>query len=332
MLTIVENEIDYIQVIGESKNKVLIVKQRNSNRPVVVKSEEANAQNASMQAVKEDALHDSRSNVGAMLEFHGTVFSKLRSLPFDTERLTLNEINQLKSCKPGKIRGLNPGETWSNIFETEVLRSDGRIKSVVKISYIEALANLNGIAKDLNQLNVMRDCLDHGDTSFVFELGQILAVDFFVGNHDRFDDVGRLTGPQNIFFQLKNNSIKATGIDTYDVFGRWSNLSETIEVLEKNGTKWPGRMLAHGAFSKREELANKAVSQIILMAFDGGITGREPFPKPSTIGVSRKKVLVTTFHKGMSEAKSILRKKYKLDGNISGLQSGIRSRWNIIRG
>jgi hypothetical protein len=228
---------------------------------------------------------------------------------------------------------MDNGETWPTIFDTQVANENGRRKSVIKISYIEELANLSGMTKDFNQITVMRDCLDHGDTSFVFEMGQILAVDFFIGNHDRFRETGILQGPQNIFFQVKNNVIKATGIDTYDVFSPWSNLNETIEDLELNRSqKWPGRMLAHGAFNKREELANKCVSEIIKMAFEGGITHRELFPTASTIDAKRKKVLVTVFHKGISDGKSILRKKYNLSDNLSGLQKGLASRWKIIRG
>jgi hypothetical protein len=208
---------------------------------------------------------------------------------------------------------------------------------VVKLSYVEALANLNGMAKDLDQIRMIRAGLEQGRADFVFELGQILAVDFFIGNHDRFSAVGRLSGPQNVFFSIQNGVIKATGIDTYDVFGHWSDLNKTIEELERTNTqneKWPGRVLAPGAVKQREAVAATAIEWILKTAYEGGggFTASVGFATECTIGRSRRKALVTLFHKGMSEAKSTLRKKYRLSDNMAALQPGIRSRWNIIRG
>jgi hypothetical protein len=328
MLKIDATQIESIQVIGESKNKVLIVKQINSNRPLVIKSEETTSTNEYGDTM-------SRNNVGAMLQFHGTLFSQLRSLPFDTERITLNEISALRSVSPNKVAGLNGGETWPGVFDSDVAKQNGRIKAVVKISYVEQLANLNGMAKDLGQIQMIRAGLETGKADFVFELGQILAVDFFIGNHDRFSAEGKLVGPQNIFFSTKNNVISATGIDTYDVFSAWSDLNKTIEDLERGASgTWPGRILAPGAVKQRQSIAEKAMGWILTTAYEGngGMTGKVGFPTECTIGPSRKKTLVTLFHKGMSEAKSTLRKKYRLSDNMSGLQAGIRSRWNVIRG
>ncbi len=327
MLTIDASQISSIKVIGESKNKVLIVKQINSNRPVVVKSEETTVENMGNLV--------SRSNVGAMLEFHGTLFSKLRALPFDTAKLTLNELNALRAVSPSKVNGLQSGETWPALFDSAVAKQHGRIKAVVKISYVEELASLNGMAKDYDQITMIRKEFETGKAEFMFELGEILAVDFFIGNHDRFAEDGALRGPQNIFFSTKSGVIKATGIDTYDVFGDWSDLNKTIEELEKNdwGKKWPGRVLAPGNVKQRDALTRKAVDYILKSAYEGGdFTAKNSFPTECKLSASRKKALYTLFHNGMSEAKSKLRKKYQLGDNVAGLKAGIRSRWNIIRG
>jgi hypothetical protein len=327
MITIDTKEISSIHVIGESKNKVLIVKLLNSNRPLVVKSEETATDNMG------DLV--SRNNVGAMLEFHGTLFSKLRALPFDTERLKLTEITALRACNPNKVTGLNDNETWPNLFDTDIAKQSGRIKAVVKLSYVEQLANLNGMTKDLQQIGLIRAALEAGDANFVFELGEIFAVDFFIGNHDRFTPTGMLRGPQNVFFSTKGGVVKATGIDTYDIFGEWSDLNKTIEAIEASGAgKWPGRMLAPGNVKSRDALAQQAVEQILVWAYEGG-GGFKAEGKPIAerrISDSRRSSLVKLFHKGMSEAKSTLRKKYQLGDNLAALQAGIRSRWNIIRG
>jgi hypothetical protein len=277
----------------------------------------------------------SRNNVGAMLEFHGTLFSKLRALPFDTERLTLNEIGALRGCSPNKVTGLQTGETWPAVFDSEVGKQQGRIKAVVKISYVEELANLSGMSKKLEEISRIRAELETGDSNFLVELGQILAVDFFIGNHDRFTETGKFRGPQNAFFSLKDGGVKATGIDTYDVFGEWSDLNKTIEAIEAHlKKKWPGRILAPGAVKQRDAVAQNAVNEVLLWAYDGG-GGFKAQGKPTAkcnIDEPGKRELVKLFHKGMSEAKYTLRKKYQLGDNLAALQAGIRSRWSIIRG
>lgn len=333
MLTIVTTEIDYIQVLGESKNRVLVVKQRNSNRPVIVKSEETAARNDGQQSVDKRGDIDSRNNVGAMLQFHSTLFSKLRSLPFDTERMTLNEIDALRACPPNRVQGLRAGENWPAVFNDEVLTQNGRRKSVVKISYIEELANLRSLVKKVNLVMDLRAGLERGNANFVFELGQILAVDFFIGNHDRFKYNGYIVGFQNIFFQVRNNTITATGIDTYDVFSPWSNLNATIESLEAHRTEtWPGRVLSHGAYAAREEIAQNAVTDILSMAYEGMAGSGAVAPCACPIVPSRKKALVCQFHKGISEGKSLLRAKYNFGDCLAELQSGIQSRWRIVQG
>lgn len=327
MVVIDTKEIASIHVIGESKNRVLIVKVLNSSSPLVIKSEETQS----------DATGEmvSRSNVGAMLEFHGTLFSKLRSLPFQTERLKLTEIAALRACNPNKVTGLKNNETWPNLFDNEVAKQHGAIKAIVKISYVEQLANLGGMTKDLQQISVIRTALESGSAEFVVELGQILAVDFFIGNHDRFSESAKLVGPQNIFFSTKGGVIKATGIDTYDLFGVWSDLNQTIEQLEAtSGNKWPGRMLAPGNVKLRDAICTSAIDEFLVWTYQGG-GGFRAEGKPvadCNISQSRKNALIKKLHKGVSEAKSILRKKYQLGDNVAALQAGIRSRWNIIRG
>lgn len=329
MLTIGSGEFENIQVLGESKNRVLIVKQSNSRAPVIVKSEETKYESGT------------RNNVGAMLQFHGTLFSKLKSLPFDTEKLTTSEINALKSCNPRIINGLKDNETWANLLNTQLLYSGTNrdIRTIVKITYIEEIAGMNKIVQKDTEVNLIRDCFENGNASrcsFIVELGQILTVDFFIGNHDRFNINGMLSGPQNVFFQVINKEIKASGIDTYDFFGDWSDLNKTIEQIENDkNIKWPGRILAHGAVSKRDALSKNAMIDIL----DVFYKGRFNFPVPTaikncpfSIESNRGQFLVTLFHKGISEGKAILRKKYNLDGNLSALQSGVRSRWNIING
>ncbi len=327
MIKIEADKINQIQVIGVSRNKVLIVTLSNSSSPLVVKSEETQAEIG--------GKLDTRTSVGSMLEFHGTLFSKLRALPFDVKGLMDSEINALRTVSQNDIVGLGGHETWPAFFDHHMIQMNGAQKDIVKISYVEALANLNGMAQKAEEIGLIRAALEHGSTTFVYELGEILAVDFFIGNHDRFSYKGLFTGPQNIFFSTKNGRVRATGIDTYDIFGYWSDLNKTIEQIEDENPleRWPGRVLAPGNVQDRDAIARNAINDILKWAYEGGVKPDENSSiAPCLISDSRKSDLVKLFHKGMSAAKSTLRKKYHLSDNQSALKDGIRSRWKIIRG
>jgi hypothetical protein len=250
MMDISAREISSIQAVeANNKNVVLLISQRNASRPLVVKSEEGAG----------------RNNVGAMLEFHASAFSKLRSLPFETTRLTLKEIEELKRCDPAKVKAHPPltQAQWLQKLDELLRTSNGQIKTAIKVSFVEALANLHGIARDLEQKQRLGEELVRGNLDIPFGLGEILAVDFFIGNGDRFREVstsaryprGSILGDQNVFFQMKDGKFTTVGLDTYDGAGPWSDLNRTIEDLEAYNKRnmgadyalWPGRILAPGA-------------------------------------------------------------------------------------
>jgi hypothetical protein len=326
LMKIDANEISAIHVKEASMNMVLFVHQRNSNRPIVVKGEEGKG----------------RQNVGAMLEFHASAFSKLRALPFETERVSTDEIEQLRRCDPSKIE-LNPKPTreqWgkklgallygkSEDVPNELDKS--KLKAVVKISYVEELADLKGLAQKDRERQLLASSLEAGETAPVFALGQILAVDFFIGNFDRFRDSdtasgkfrrGAIIGEQNVFFQFRNDKITPIGLDTFDSapLNFWSDLTKPIEPTEqRTGKAWPGRILAPGATNEREAAATALVESLVQMA-------------GANVGRKAKSKLVEACHRGVSDGKTILRAKYKLGDNAQSLSEGIGSRWMIIRG
>jgi len=325
MVKIDANEIRAIYVKEASMNMVLFVHQRNSSRPLVVKGEDGKG----------------RQNVGAMLEFHASAFSKLRALPFETERLANDEIEQLRKCDSSKIE-MSPKPTkqqWALKLSALLYgKSDtvanaldhSKLKAVVKISYVEELADLRGLNTKDAERKMLCDSLQAGDKEPVFALGQILAVDFFIGNHDRFRDVtnkagtrrqGEIIGDQNVFFQFKNNKITPIGLDTFDStpLNPWSDMGKTIEELEGNSKHWPGRILSPGATADRDNAATALVESLIEMS-------------GATVGGRIKSKLIEACHKGISDGKTILRSKYKLGDNLQALSAGIRSRWLIIRG
>lgn len=338
MMKLNASEMSSIDVIEASMNMVLLVHQRNSSKPIVVKGEEGKG----------------RQNVGAMLEFHASAFSKLRALPFDTERLTLAEIAELRKCEPSKINS-NPKltkEQWHlKLGKLLYGKHDDRpgeldpnkVKAVVKLSYVEELADLKGLSKKHQEKQALVAMLQSGSREAldaVFALGQILAVDFFIGNHDRFRDTthgnlakwpqneqvfghqGSIIGEQNVFFSFKNGKIVPTGLDTFDsaVHNPWSDMSKTIEELEANHhEKWPGRILSHGAERTRDAAATALVDSLLQSS-------------GATVTASLRKKLIKSCHSGISDGKKILRAKYKLGDNLQALSAGIRSRWKIIRG
>ncbi|MBC8727519.1 hypothetical protein [Paraburkholderia sp. UCT2] len=323
-MDIAAGEISSIQPVeANNKNVVLLISQRNASRPLVVKSEDGAG----------------RNNVGAMLEFHATAFSRLRGLPFETAKLSLKEIDELKRCDPAKVKA-NPPLTqtqWLQKLDDLLHTADRKVKTAIKVSFVEELANLHGIGKDLEQKKLLGDALVRGNTDVPFGLGEILAVDFFIGNGDRFREVnsgekyprGSILGDQNIFFQIKYGKFTAVGLDTYDGAGPWSDLNRTIEDLEATNKNlgveyalWPGRILAPGARRERDEVATALVDSLIELCFGNGVG----------FSASMRKKLIEACHRGISSGKEMLRGKYKLGDNVQSLTEGIRSRWLIIRG
>lgn len=320
MMEIAAREIQSIQAVdANNKNVVLLINQRNASRPLVVKSEDGAG----------------RNNVGAMLEFHATAFSKLRSLPFEVTKLTLKEIDELKRCDPAKVEATPPltQQQWLQKLDVLLKNSEGKIKTAIKVSFVEELANLHGMARDLRRKKELADSLSRGNPDVPFGLGEILAVDYFIGNGDRFREVntksfkrGSIMGDQNVFFQMKGGKITTVGLDTYDGAGVWSDLNRTIEELEienrRQGAEygtWPGRILAPGAHRERDEVATALVDSLIVLC-------------GATVSSSIRKKLIKACHSGISSGKTILRGKYKLGDNVQALSAGIRSRWLIIRG
>lgn len=329
-------EISSVVVIEQSMNMVLLVQQRNNSHPLVVKGEDGKG----------------RENVGAMLEFHATAFSKLRALPFLTEKLTLQEIDELKKCDSSKIK-LDPKPTqaqWHGKLDKLLYGKGGdsvdksKVKAVVKMSYIEELADVRGLADKEGKRQQLVSMLEAGKkdaSESVFALGQILAVDFFIGNHDRFRDTegpirsytaedqkpflarGAIIGDQNVFFSFKNGKITPVGIDTFDSSPNnpWSDMGKTIEALEADpvagGKKWPGRILSHGAVKERDAAAAGLVGSLIALVH-------------ANVSPRTKRNLVKACHEGISSGKTILRAKYNLTDNLQALAAGIRSRWAII--
>jgi hypothetical protein len=324
-MDIAAGEISSIQPVeANNKNVVLLISQRNASRPLVVKSEDGAG----------------RNNVGAMLEFHATAFSRLRGLPFETAKLSLKEIDELKRCDPAKVKA-NPPLTqaqWLQKLDNLLHTADRKTKTAIKVSFVEALANLHGIGEDLEQKKLLGEALVRGNTDVPFGLGEILAVDFFIGNGDRFREVnsseqfprGSISGDQNIFFQIKCGKFTAVGLDTYDGSGPWSDLNRTIEDLEATIKKnsgiqaafWPGRILAPGARRERDEVATALVNSLIELCLGKG----------AVFSASMRKKLIEACHRGISSGKEILRGKYNLGDNVQSLTVGIRSRWLIIRG
>jgi hypothetical protein len=325
MMDISAREISSIQAVeANNKNVVLLISQRNASRPLVVKSEEGAG----------------RNNVGAMLEFHASAFSKLRSLPFETTRLTLKEIEELKRCDPAKVKAHPPltQAQWLQKLDELLRTSNGQIKTAIKVSFVEALANLHGIARDLEQKQRLGEELVRGNLDIPFGLGEILAVDFFIGNGDRFREVstsaryprGSILGDQNVFFQMKDGKFTTVGLDTYDGAGPWSDLNRTIEDLEAYNKRnmgadyalWPGRILAPGARRERDACATALVNSLIDLCLGAD----------AAFSSSTRKKLIEACHRGISHGKEVLRAKYKLGDNVQSLSVGIRSRWLIIRG
>jgi hypothetical protein len=171
MMTIDRNEIIKIQVIEESMNMVLFVHQRNSSSPIVVKGEDGKG----------------RQHVAAMLEYHAKAFSSLRAMPFKTEKVTNQEIEELRNCNPSKIC-LNPKPTkeqWGlklgallygkAVDNNQALNTDV-LKAVIKLNFVEQLADVHGMMKNEEKSQLLKTGLLEANRNManaMFGLGQI---------------------------------------------------------------------------------------------------------------------------------------------------------------
>lgn len=140
--------------------------------------------------------------------------------------LTRAEINTLKTLPPAKYAPPRnalkknlmepPGLTRAFL---EVL--DDPKQGWYKMAYVENLRSLdttddNELAQVLYQMRQNRTVL--------FTLGQIVAIDLFIGNEDRFDGEGKITNKGNIVFQKVAEKYVPIGLDFFHFQERAANL------------------------------------------------------------------------------------------------------------
>jgi hypothetical protein len=363
----------YIRVGGGGKNLVLMV-YLPGNQLVIVKSDR------SAIIVNADGEHltgtiPEVSNVVDMLEYHSALFSQVCAEPFEIERMSPAELKELEDFDPTRVAGLK--KPWKEtvreltlktatpislglVTEKEKRTPDPVTYTPYKIQWKAGLADAGKIQEDLFKMVHLYAALRKGNTDTMKQLGAILAVDWFIGNGDRFEfDFngkrfsfvhGNVKNATNIFllYDQKLGRFKdAIGLDTFDDLSPWANLNRTIEEIEggsPHSRRWPGRCLAHGERAERDSIARNAVNGIIRAITNQYTNPEKPHPKSGEkqrvaipllpIEDAIKDKLVRAFHEGISEGKRKLRSKYACRTLVKGspLAKGIESRLKIIQG
>jgi hypothetical protein len=101
-----------------------------------------------------------------------------------------------------------------------------------KMRFIDGLKDLEGIGKkDILLHNFVQQA--ENDTFWV-SLGEIVAVDIFIGNNDRFDlESGKLRNPGNLMFNLAHPVSILLGLDAFDrTIAKWDSARQNLIVVE----------------------------------------------------------------------------------------------------
>jgi hypothetical protein len=228
-----------------------------------------------------------------------------------------------------------------------------------KMQEVKELANLRSVILDA-QNNANKGPLRQFVASLnakggLESLGQVVAVDLFNQNQDRFcprvpvahpltydtgatkyggkaHDLGGkeffvLVNLGNVMLGLDNNKKKAVALDSFDPFsGSFTDVNQTIEQLEAAGGIWFGRMLTAGARHFRKLYAEDIVNDL---EFAWGPRNRKfKFLKSTRLDSNAAKRI---FH-GMESAIPVIKQKLHALINKPGRLAppGLLSRYAIL--
>jgi hypothetical protein len=155
----------------------------------------------------------------------------------DAEFTALTTLSQ----DPGKF----PDDDASQKYLALMIEPQARqLFSHYKMPFVANLTDFEKVAKNRGAAHMLLQ-LDH---EALFNLGKIVAVDLFIGNHDRFAPSGKVQNVGNLLFQSSNGKFTPIGLDFYEAQGGASNLMKDSpqDVYDNSGTRtsqWPGMIL-----------------------------------------------------------------------------------------
>lgn len=175
---------------------------------------------------KDDAVFSARFGAELMAQVNSKV---------GVEELKKPELEALESLGDKLWK---PGKNAHEYFHDQVQTSDPAHFFWVKMPFVQNLKD----ARDLFEKNKggkLLDKLKANNNAALHGLGEIVAVDLFAGNEDRFAANGDLSNDSNIMFEKQaDGSYKPIGLDVYHKDGAHSNLNaEPLSVKQQMTSK-----------------------------------------------------------------------------------------------
>jgi hypothetical protein len=138
---------------------------------------------------------------------------------------------------PGQF-ATGPQGTNTRAYLNELI--DSNLFVFYKMLFVDGLRSVESMIKKNKGAKVLAQLRDNRDV--LFNLGKVIAADFFIGNHDRFGPNGEIVNAGNIAFQkMADKTYKALGVDFFEAQGANANLTQPPRP------GWPGAKLGDPA-------------------------------------------------------------------------------------
>jgi len=197
----------------------------------------------------------------------------------------------------------------------------------VKTNFFEGLINLESAAAQLkatgDKSGVRAIAAALTAPGGLEKLGQIMAVDCFNGNDDRFDfsqmpncaPYNRLTNTGNVAVCLQDNILRPVGMDA------WSGSSASRYLDQPPSREWTGVRLKDDQRAWRAQVAAEAAADI--EAVLGPRNRRNPFGSPDRLPKNAGQRIAAGMDQGIATLKTKLLNMYAPNQRPPGLQARI---------
>ena len=242
--------------------------------------------------------------------------------------MTASEVDVFKSIAKVTFNGKVQGKSLEEIGITWI-----------KMPYIAGLQDAETRETD-DKADVSKVINRFMSKQFWYELGQIVAVDIFIGNNDRFDTKGNWVNQGNVMFapEKKSGRDRLIGLDTFDTgggdkayFAKSGTTGNEIQILNDSAirhtyaekcTKSVGRGLCRSA--KRcgaKGYYVRTPDNVASIDIDQLEKAFEKFTEPFERGIEV----------GASNMKKYLRGKSSMFKKNRGLPEGIAERMKALK-
>lgn len=141
--------------------------------------------------------------------------------------LTDSELNALRGLTAFQFAGIGQAGRQTREYLLDLIQS--RMFAFYKMGFVGDLGNVGSLikaedGKPIDKAKVKALLTEFKTNRVVLvNLGQVVAVDLFIGNTDRIGPDGRIVNAGNLFFR-KQDQHRAIGIDFFEAQGEASNM------------------------------------------------------------------------------------------------------------